>query len=323
MKVIRKIEEIPEEFKGSIITIGNFDGIHLGHRAIFQKLVTEARRLSSRSVVITFDPHPKKILHPERRPFFLLTHLDEKLRLIESIGIDAVVVLPFTKEFATTSSGDFIRDFLWNAFRMRKIYVGYDYTFGKDKGGDWHFLKAFGDRLGFSVEKIEAIKTGKIITSSTSIRLAILDGDVALACRMLGRPYNVRGTVVRGYRRGSILGYPTANIEADKVIPAVGVYAITAETDGLSYRGVLNIGYNPTFENPEISTEVHLIDFQGDIYGKHLEILFIDRLRNEIKFSSADKLVEQIRRDIERARCILDAYRPCNDNRGRTNSEDS
>ena len=305
MKIIRNIDNIPEDLTGAIVTIGNFDGIHLGHREIFRKLVRAAGEKNKKSVVITFDPHPQKIIHPERRPFFLLTPLNEKLSLIKSCGVDAVILLTFSIEFAGITAERFVEDILWKKLRLSKLLVGYDYAFGKGKGGNAKFLKASGRRIGFQVEVMGAVKTGGVISSSTGIRLAILDGNVKLASEMLGRPYGVTGSVVKGYRRGTEIGYPTANIKSEKVIPATGVYAIIARLEGVRHPGVINIGYNPTFGNEEISTEVHLLDFEGNIYGKDITILFIDRLRDETKFESSEELALQIKRDIERAREIL------------------
>ncbi|MCK4535155.1 MAG: bifunctional riboflavin kinase/FAD synthetase [Syntrophobacterales bacterium] len=305
MKIIRDIDNIPEGLTGSIITIGNFDGVHLGHREIFRKIVKEAGERNRKSVVITFNPHPQKIIHPERRPFFLLTSLNEKLDLISSCGVDAVILITFSIEFARVTAGEFVENILWGKLRLSKLFVGYDYVFGKGKGGNAEFLKAYGKKLGFQVEEIGAVKTDGMISSSTNIRLSILVGNVKLASEMLGRPYGVSGTVVKGYRRGTDIGYPTANIKSEKVIPATGVYVIIAELEGTRHQGVINIGRNPTFGNEEISAEVHLLDFKGDIYGKAITILFIDRLRDEIKFKGPEELAQQIKRDIERARGIL------------------
>ncbi len=308
MDVIRDLENIPKDLKYSLITIGNFDGVHLGHQQIFQRLITEAKEKNRKSAVITFEPHPQKIIHPERRPFFLLTPLEEKLGFMASLGIDVAVVITFSPEFARITAEDFVRRVLWNKFRLQKIFIGYDYAFGNNKEGNAGFLETLGEELGFQVEEISAVTIDGIIVSSTNIRLAILEGNVGRAARMLDRPYTLDGTVVKGYRRGTGIGFPTANIKSEKVIPGVGVYVIIAGIDGTRYQGVLNIGYNPTFGNDELSTEVHLLDFQGDIYGKEIEISFIDRLRDERKFESSEKLVEQISRDVERAKEILEPY---------------
>jgi len=307
MKVIRNPEEFPHDYRGCIATIGNFDGIHLGHQGIFRKLIKEAHDQNRQAVVITFDPHPKKVLHPDRRPFILLTPVDEKLKLMEECGIDAVVLITFTPEFARTSADEFVRHILWENLRIKKLFVGYDYGFGKGKEGNAEFLRARGGELGFDVEEITAITLGDIIVSSTKIRLSILDGDVKLARTLLGRPYNVYGTVVRGHKRGTGMGIPTANIQSEKVIPGCGVYAVFAKVEEEMHQGVINLGFNPTFGNGSLSVEVHLFDFKGDIYDRNIEIFFIERLRSEMKFENTEKLVEQIRKDIARARDILKA----------------
>ncbi|MBW2557530.1 MAG: bifunctional riboflavin kinase/FAD synthetase [Deltaproteobacteria bacterium] len=305
MKIIKNIDNIPKDLTGAVVTIGNFDGVHLGHKEIFRKIVKEAGERNKKSVAITFDPHPQKIIHPERRPFFLLSPLNEKLRLVESCDVDAVILITFSIEFARITAEEFVENILWERLRLSKLIVGYDYAFGKGKGGNAKFLKLYGRRLGFEVEEIGAVKTSGTIFSSTGIRLAILDGNVKLAAEMLGRPYSVTGTVVKGYRRGTDIGYPTANIKSEKVIPATGVYVIIAEFEGARHQGVINIGCNPTFDNEEISAEVHLLDFEGDIYGKNITVFFIDRLRDEIKFKGPKELIRQIKKDIERAKEIL------------------
>ncbi len=308
MKIIRDVEHIPEDLTGAIVTIGNFDGVHLGHQEIFRKIVRQAEETHKKSVVITFDPHPQKIMHPEKRPFFLLTPLQEKLSLIESCGVDAVILISFSTEFANVTADDFVESILWKKLRLSKLFVGYDYAFGKGKAGNAQFLTKSGRRLGFQVEEIGVVETGGMIASSTNIRLSILAGNVGLAAEMLGRPYSVSGTVVKGYRRGTGMGYPTANIRSEKVIPATGVYAVVAELEGARHNGVINIGNNPTFGNEETSAEVHLLDFEGDIYEKNITVFFIDRLRDERRFKSPEELARQIKKDIEKARRILASH---------------
>lgn len=308
MKVIRDLDTISEDLTGAIVTIGNFDGVHLGHREIFKKITRESKENHKKSTVITFDPHPQKVIHPERRPFFLLTPLQEKLDLIAACGVDAVILIPFSTEFAGVTASEFVEDILWKRLRLSKLLVGYDYVFGKGKEGNARFLKESGGKLGFQVEEIGVVKTDGMITSSTNIRLSILAGNVSLAAEMLGRPYGVSGVIVKGYRRGTEIGYPTANIKSEKVIPAMGVYAIIAELEGRRHEGVINIGNNPTFGNEETSVEVHLLDFKGDIYGKTITILFIERLRDEKKFKGPEELARQIKRDIEKARKILSSH---------------
>jgi len=307
MKIINSFEDVPDEFKGAVATIGNFDGVHLGHQQIFRKIVQEARQNQCKAVVITFDPHPKSILHPEKRPFYLLTTPEEKLKLIESLQIDAVMLIPFSLEFSRTTAKDFVCRILWEQLRIRKIFIGHDYTFGKGKEGSEEFLARYGKKLGFQVDVTNAVKVGEIIISSTRIRNAILDGDVKTAGALLGRPYNLKSSVTGGHKRGTQLGFPTANLEPEKILlPPEGVYAVVVELKKNRYQGVLNIGSNPTFGNKELTVELHILDFQADSYGEELEIFFIDRIRGEVRFDSPESLVNQIRHDVTRARTILE-----------------
>lgn len=306
MEVIRGHEAIPSRLQGACITIGNFDGVHLGHQYIFKKLRSEARSAGAPSVVITFDPHPKMIIHPDRTPFYLITTLEEKIELIGKQGLDALVLIPFSLEFAKTSAADFICGILWEKLQSKKIFIGHDYSFGRGKEGNESLLKDFGTRLGFSVEVINAYNIGDIIISSTRVRNAILDGDVKTAAALLGRPYNLGGIVVEGHHRGEGLGYPTANIEPEKVlVPSDGVYAVVANLEGNQHHAVLNIGTNPTFGDNKRTIEVFLLDFKERIYGKFLDILFIEKLRGEVTFTGPEALVAQIRRDVSRAKEIL------------------
>ena len=306
MKLIKGMGDIPDEFRDAFVTIGNFDGVHLGHRFIFKTLIQEARQENRKAVVITFDPHPKKILHPDRRPFYLITTLEEKIRFIEKQGIDALMVIPFTLAFSESTAEEFVRRILWDALHIRKILIGHDYTFGRNKAGNESLLTAFGNKLGFEVGIINAFKINNTVVSSTRLRYAILEGDVKKAGAILGRPYNLSGIVIEGSRRGGTLGFPTANIKPVKVlIPANGVYAAIIHMEGNRCQGVLNIGVNPTFADEKLSIEVHLLDFNDNIYGKNLDILFIDRIRDEKKFEGPEKLVEQIKQDIDQARSLL------------------
>lgn len=309
MKIIKSINEITGEFTNSIVTIGNFDGIHLAHQNIFKRVTKEAHNENRKSVVITFEPHPKKVLRPERKPFFLITTLDEKLKLIEDQGIDAVLLIKFSIEFAKITAEEFIKNILWDRLRIKEIFIGHDYVFGREKGGNEKYLKLLGKKLGFNVTVIDAIKVNDTIISSTNTRNAILDGNVNLAARFLGRPYNLFGTVIKGHQRGTDIGFPTANIEPVKVlVPRIGVYAIIVEIEGKTHPAVLNIGFNPTFANDTLSIEAHILDFEGNILGKSLNVLFIDSIRDEMKFDGPERLAEQIKRDIDKARELLSPY---------------
>lgn len=307
MDIIRGINKIPPDCRCSVVTIGNFDGIHLAHQAILKKVREEARKRGCRAVVITFDPHPQSVLQPDRHPFFLITTLEEKLELIEQLGIDAVIVIEFTLGFSKMKAEEFVRTILWDRLHIRKLFIGHDTAFGNRKEGNEDFVRVWGRRLGFELEVTRTVQIGDLVVSSTGVRESILAGAVGNAFQLLGRPYNVSGAVIKGFQRGSeIIGIPTANIEPQKeLVPARGVYAVRVKLEGRKYRGVLNIGYNPTFQNERLSMEVHLLDFQGNLYGKVLDVEFVERIRDEMKFQSPEKLLEQIRRDIEAARLIL------------------
>jgi len=308
MEVIRGSQNIPESLKGAFVTIGNFDGVHLGHRFIFRRLVEEAHCEGRPAVAISFDPHPKMVLHPERRPFYLITTPREKIDLLAVLGIDAFVLIPFSIEYARTTAAEFVREILWEKLRIRRIIIGHDYTFGRGREGNEAFLTEAGRRLGFEVEVMNAFSTGDTTVSSTKIREALLAGEVRFAATLLGRPYNLSGPVISGHRRGVQLGFPTANIDPDKeLVPARGVYAVRVLRNGNCYDGVLNIGVNPTFADPKRSIEVHIFDFQQNIYGETLDILFVDRIRDEACFECPEKLIAQIGLDINRAKEILRA----------------
>lgn len=306
MNVFNGIDAIPADFQGAVVTIGNFDGVHLGHQHIFNKVIREARREKSRAVVITFEPHPKMVLHPERKPFYLITSIDEKIARIAEAGIDGLLLIPFSMEFSHTTAREFVHTILWDRLRIKKIFIGHDYTFGRGREGNETFLAAAGEKLGFAVEVIGAFKIGDAVISSTLTRNLILAGRVKEAALYLGRPYNIGGEVIAGHRRGRGLGFPTANLRPDKaLIPAPGIYAVRLLLGDRPLQGVMNVGFNPTFSDNALSVEVYIFDFDEDIYGKRLEALFIDRIREEMKFDGPAQLVEQIRRDAETARKIL------------------
>lgn len=306
MIVLRSTEETAKDFRGSFVTIGNFDGVHLSHRHICRKLAAAATEAGAKSLVITFDPHPKMILHPEIRPFFLITTLEEKLKLLEDCGIDAALIIPFSPEYAKTTAGEFVYETLGRKLAIKKIIIGHDYTFGRDKKGNDAYLISAGQELGFEVEVIDAFKAGEDIVSSTLIRHLIAQGEVAGAAKLLGRYYNVAGRVVTGFGRGIKLGFPTANIEPDKeLLPPSGIYAAFAGVEGKKYMAALNIGTKPTFADYTFSFEVHLLDFSDDLRGKRLNTEFVEKLRDIVKFDNPEMLKRQIEADVEKARGIL------------------
>jgi riboflavin kinase / FMN adenylyltransferase len=306
MIVFRNSEDITEDFQGSFVTIGNFDGLHLSHQFICRKLATEAKNAKQRSLVITFEPHPKMILHPNIRPFYLITTLDEKLKLLENCGIDGTLVIPFSREYSKISAQQFVFEFLGQKLGVKKIIVGHDYRFGQGKQGNSDYLISSGAQLGFTVEVIDAFKVDSDIVSSTLIRNLILEGEVGAVTKFLGRWYNVAGVVTTGKGRGNGLGFPTANLEPEKeLLPPPGIYAAFAELEGKCYMTALNIGAKPTFADYTSTFEAYLLDFSGDVRGKRINILFVEKLRDIIKFDSPEMLKKQIAADVERARTIL------------------
>ena len=306
MRIFEGIEAIDEDFRGAFVTIGNFDGVHLSHQHICRKLAAEAKKSGKRSLVITFDPHPKMILHPNIHPFYLLTTRSEKMALLEGCGVDATVIIAFDMNYSKITAEEFVRDFLWKKLAITKIIIGHDYVFGQARQGNDAFLKAQGRKLGFSVEVIKAFKIGNEIVSSTLIRNCILSGDVPAATKLLGRFYNVEGVVVSGAGRGTGLGYPTANIEPEKeLLPPSGIYAAFVMVDGRRYMGALNIGAKPTFEDYTSTLEVFLLDYEGDLRGKKLNVLFVEKLRDIVKFDGPESLKRQIAADVEKTKEIL------------------
>jgi len=306
MIIFKGTEEITEDFRGSFVTIGNFDGVHLSHQFICRKLASEAKKAGTKSLVITFDPHPKMILHPDIRPFFLITTLDEKLKLLKNCGIDGTLVIPFSLDYSRVTAEQFVRDFLGEKLAIKKIIVGHDYTFGQGKKGNSDYLIFCGNEIGFAVEVVDAFKVGKNIISSTLIRELILKGDFITVTKLLGRCYNVNGIVVSGKGRGAGLGFPTANIKPEKeLLPPAGIYAAFASVEGKRYMAALNIGEKPTFADYTFTFEVYLLDFSGDLRGKRLNTEFVEKIRDIIKFDSPEKLKKQIAADVDKVRSML------------------
>jgi riboflavin kinase / FMN adenylyltransferase len=306
MIVFKGIENITEDFRGSFVTIGNFDGVHLSHQFICRKLASEARAAGAKSLVITFDPHPKMILHPDIRPFYLITTLDEKLKLLENCGVDGTLVIPFSPEYSKITAEQFVFGFLGQKLAVKKIIVGHDYTFGRGKQGNSDYLIFAGTKLGFEVEVIDAVKVGTDIISSTLIRNLILQGKVDSVFKFLGRWYNSSGIVVSGRGRGTGLGFPTANLAPEReLLPPPGIYAAFAELDSKRYMAALNIGAKPTFADYTSTFEAYLLDFTGDVRGRKINILFVEKLRDIVKFDGPESLKRQIAADVEETRAIL------------------
>jgi len=311
MEIIRDIAALDKKNPFPVLTIGNYDGVHLGHQKILSAVLSKAKELEGTSMVMTFDPHPMKLLAPEKDIKLLITP-DEKARLIKAMGIDVLLLIPFTKEFAGMLPDMFIDEILVKAINVSEIIVGSNYTFGRHKQGTVDLLRRRGKRYGFSVQAVREVKVLGNIVSSSSIRSLLLKGAVKEVSIFLGRAYMIDGTVIRGKGRGqSLLRIPTANITTPvEISPKAGVYAVRARFNGAICDGVANIGKNPTFGNADVSYEVHLFDFSGDLLGRNLRIYFIDRLRGERTFPDAAGLEKQIRDDIVSAREILKINHP-------------
>lgn len=306
MTIISDLEEIKQPLKNTVVTIGNFDGVHKGHLALFDMVKDKARSIGGQSVVITFDPHPVKIMKPRNGPP-LITPTQQKLRLIDAAGIDMTICIPFTRQFAEISAHDFVRKILLDKIGMKEAVVGYDYTFGHNREGDIKLLQEMGAQFGFAVNVVEPVHEGDTIISSTTIRNLVQEGSLSEAKRLLGRDYQICGTVVTGKNRGGrLLGFPTANLQLiDELTPKVGVYAVRVLIDDQIYNGLTNIGYDPTFGTGPFSVETHILDFSKSLLGKTIRINFIERLRDERPFKTVKELADQIGKDIIRARQLF------------------
>ena len=306
MHIVYDLNELTGPLRNPVLTIGNFDGVHKGHLALFDKVMERAKAINGQSVVMTFDPHPIKVMSPGNGPP-LITPIEQKLELISNTGIDVIICLAFTLEFASMPAEDFVQDILTNRLGVREIVVGYDYTFGQKRQGNVSLLREMGDKLGFRVHVTDPIHLDDAVVSSTSIRELVQQGNLVDAKKFLGRDYQISGTVVKGKGRGGrLLGFPTANLKpVDELIPKRGVYAVIVRIDDKNYCGVTNIGYNPTFGDDTLSVETHVLDFSENIVGKTIRVKFIQRLRDEKTFSDVKELSDRITQDIEQARKLM------------------
>lgn len=303
---------LPVTAEGTAVTVGTFDGVHRGHWAVIRALKRRARRRGARSVLLTFEPHPLRVVRPDAAPSLLTTAAEKKQLLAES-GLDCAVFFRFTSEIARYSPRRFVEEILVDHLQLTELVVGYDHGLGRGRSGDVETLRGLGDEIGFAVHVVPAVAWAGSPVSSTRIRDALLDGAVGDAAEGLGRPYSAEGVVIRGEGRGRALGVPTANIRVgrvNKLLPRPGVYAVQAILGGehgpRPRPGVLHLGPRPTFQGAAPSLEVHLLDFDGELYGTSVRVEFCERLRGVISFDSADALVEQIGRDIEDAGRIFD-----------------
>lgn len=302
MLVVRGHRNAPA-WDGAAIAIGNFDGVHVGHRALIDRARVLAESHGAKSVALTFDPHPSAVVGRGCPP--MLSSLERRLELLEAAGLDAVVVEPFTMDLANLAPLAFVDDVLLFALRARAVVVGYDFTYGQGRTGTTHALKAHGARAGIEVAIVPAVEIDGEVASSTKIRGYLREGNVTAAARLLGRPWDVDGTVVHGAKRGRTIGIPTANIQpGSELVIAPGIYAVTLATEGRApMPAVASLGRNPTFvEQGGLVLEVHVLDFDGDLYDRLVRTTFVSRIRDELKFDSVDALVAQIHRDIDQAR---------------------
>jgi riboflavin kinase/FMN adenylyltransferase len=293
------------ELKHTAVTTGTFDGVHLGHKTIIDKLISVAKQIEGESVLLTFYPHPRMVLFPDDHQIRLLNTQSEKEQLLESCGIDHLVVINFTKEFSRLSSLEFVRNILANKLKAKKLVIGYDHHFGRNREGSFAHLLEFGSLYGFEVEEIPAKDIDEVAVSSSKIRKAIEAGDIDTANKYLGYAYSFTGKVIKGKQLGRTIGYPTANIaitDPYKLIPAIGVYAVKVMFAKQTYEGMLSIGKNPTVSNQNIlSIEVNIFDFNADIYNKEITVFIYKKMRDEEKYGSLDELKAQLAVDKQNA----------------------
>ena len=308
MKVIYDIAEFKPE-KPVILTQGTFDGVHFGHQKILRQVVDEALQIGGVSVLLTFYPHPRLVLYPDDNELKLLSTIEEKVDLVSALGIDYLIIMPFTQELSRLRADEFVRDILAEKLHLTKLIIGYDHRFGRNREGGMQEMVLFSETYGFELEEIPAQDISESIVSSTKIRQALLNGEVHQAGKYLGTAYVLRGKVEEGMQRGTTIGYPTANIRVNssyKLIPKNGVYAVWVYIDEKKFEGMLNIGYNPTFDDKKWSVEVHLFDFNQNVYHKEITIAFVSRTRDEQKFDDLQSLINQLKEDEKEIRAILE-----------------
>ncbi|GAA4469354.1 bifunctional riboflavin kinase/FAD synthetase [Nibrella saemangeumensis] len=297
-----------EPISYAVVTSGTFDGVHLGHQKILDRLTEIAKGHAGQTVVLTFWPHPRTVVSNDSQNLKLLSSLDEKIALLEQAGVDHLVVIPFTRSFSELTSEEFIRNILIDKIGTKKLVIGYDHRFGRNREGSFEYIRQHAGEYGFEVEEIPRQDVEAVGVSSSKIRAALSEGNVQIANKFLGRPYSLTGTIVKGRQLGRTIGFPTANIQVDdvnKLIPSNGVYAVDVWHNGRTHGGMLNIGVRPTVDGLNQTIEAYIFDFSTDIYGEHLTVSFREFLRPEKKFSGLPELVEQLKRDEQQARKVL------------------
>ncbi|MGH7665088.1 MAG: bifunctional riboflavin kinase/FAD synthetase [Gemmatimonadaceae bacterium] len=304
---------LPPDITGTVVTVGTFDGVHLGHQDVLRRLRERGRETGLRSVLVTFEPHPLEVVNPAAAPQ-LLTTRDEKIEVLAETGLDYAAVLPFTERLRRYTPEEFVDSVLLRRMRMRELLIGFDHGFGREREGSADALLAIGARRDFRVDVIPPVTAGDVLpVSSTSIRRAVAGGDLNRAATGLGRPYSIGGRVIEGARRGRLLGFPTINVELPpprKLLPPDGVYAVRAQTPLGTFAGMMNLGGRPTFGDGARSLEIHLFDAEGTLYGAHVRIELVQRLRDTVRFESAAALTAQLERDAAAARSALTPDRP-------------
>lgn len=299
MNIYRHINEFCSQ-KNVVVTAGTFDGVHLGHKKIIDKVVQSAKKIDGESVILTFFPHPRMVLYPESNDLKLLNTIEEKIELLQQSGVDHLIIHPFSVEFSRITSLDFVRDILVKKLNTKKLVIGYDHQFGKNREGSFEHLKEYGPLYGFEVEEIPAQEIQQINISSTKIRNSLLIGEIQAANQFLGYHYFINGTVVKGSQVGRQMGFPTANIEVAedyKLIPGNGVYAVKIVLENSIYNGMLNIGTRPTIKGNNVTIEVNIFNFNQEIYNKPIRIEFFEKIRNEVKFNELTELQQQLNHD--------------------------
>ena len=307
MKVYHSISDF-KNVSRPILTTGTFDGVHFGHKIIIDRLKEIAKNQNGETVLLTFSPHPRMVLFPDDHNLQLINTLDEKIKLLEQVGIEHLIIHPFTMTFSRTTSMQFVRDIIVNELNTHKLVIGYNHHFGRNREGSFEHLKEYAPLYGFEVEEISAQLIDDVSISSTKIRNSLLSGDVSKAADYLGYNYLLKGQVIEGQQIGRTIGFPTANLkvlDGSKLIPKDGVYAVHVEVKRQAFKGMMNIGNNPSFISKKHSLEVHIFDFDSDIYDEQIEVRFIKRIREEISFDNLDALKIQLEQDEDTAKAIL------------------
>lgn len=307
MIIYKGLDDI-QPLANAVVTSGTFDGVHRGHQTILARLTEVAKDSGGESVLITYWPHPRTVVSNDSQNLKLITTLDEKIELLDRAGVDHLVVIPFTRSFSQLTSEEYIRQILLEKIGTRKLVIGYDHRFGRDREGGFEYIRAHQHEYGFEVEEIPRQDVEAVGVSSSKIRAALNEGHVHTANLFLGRPYNLTGTIVKGRQLGRTIGFPTANMQVDdpaKLVPANGVYAVDVEYGGQTLGGMLNIGYRPTVSGTNQTIETYIFDFDKDIYGEHMTLRFREFLRPEQKFDGLPALVAQLKSDEESARAVL------------------